>query len=80
MKSVILLRFLSLFTYFSPLTTIFLVLLGVYFVTYKLRRWRLETLLDKIPGPKPMPFIGNMLEIVTGYEGWYCFCFFFFEF
>lgn len=69
MKSVILLRILSLFTYFSPLTTIFLVLLCSYFVTYKLRRWRFETLIDKIPGPKPLPIIGNMLEITTGYEG-----------
>lgn len=69
MKSVILHRILSLFTYFSPVTTVFLMLLVVYYAAFKMRRQRLEKLLNKIPGPTPLPIIGNSLEISTGYDG-----------
>lgn len=75
MKSVILLRFLSLFTYFSPVTTVLLVLLTVYIVAFKWRRRRLEELIEKVPGPTAMPIIGNVLEISTGFDGNNnCFC------
>lgn len=69
MKSVIILRALSIFTYFSPLTTIFLVLLTVYFVAFKWRRRRMEKLINKVPGPWPTPIIGNMIEINSNYDG-----------
>lgn len=66
MKSVILLR---VFTYFSPLTTVLLSILIVYFVAFKWRRRRLEYLIEKIPGPAATPFIGNILEVSTGFDG-----------
>lgn len=69
MKSVLLLRVLGLFTYFSPLTTILLSVLFVYFVAFKWRRRRLEYLIEKLPGPTATPFIGNILEVATGFDG-----------
>lgn len=68
-KSVFLGNFLSIFTYFSPLTTILLTILTVYFVAFKWRRRRLEYLIEKLPGPMATPIIGNMLEVVTGFDG-----------
>lgn len=69
MKSVILQRALSIFTYFSPSTTLLLVLLTTYIVVFKLRRRRIEQLIGKVPGPIPMPIIGNLLEVSTGFDG-----------
>lgn len=68
MKSIILQRIFSLFTYYSPGTTALLVILTVYYVTFKLRRRRMESLLAKVPGPAPLPIIGNLLEISTGFD------------
>lgn len=69
MKSVILRCIFSLFTYFSPVTTILLVVLAVYYIAFKLRRRRLEELIEKVPGPTALPLIGNVLEISTGFDG-----------
>ena len=69
MKSVILQRVFSLFTYYSPGTTALLVILTIYFVVCKIRRRRIEYLMGKVPGPMPMPIVGNLLEVSTGFDG-----------
>lgn len=68
MKSGIVRLVLPLFTYFSPITTALLVICLGYYVLFKIRRRRVEYLIGKVPGPAPLPFIGNMLEIITGYD------------
>lgn len=73
LKSFLLTKILSMFTYFSPLTTIFLSLLTVYFVAFKWRRRRMEYLIEKLPGPVATPLLGNILEVSTGYDGSYKF-------
>lgn len=69
MNSVILRFVVSLFTYFSPVTTVLLTLLVTYYIAFKWRRRRMEDLLNKLPGPLALPIIGNALEISTGYDG-----------
>lgn len=69
MNSIILRFVVSLFTYFSPVTTVLLTLLVTYYIAFKWRRRRMEYLLDKLPGPLALPIIGNALEISTGYDG-----------
>lgn len=69
MKSVLLTRLSSILTYFSPITSLFIVVAVVYYVSFKLRRQRLEQLMAKIPGPVALPIIGNTLEINIGYDG-----------
>lgn len=73
MKSVLLTKFVSIFTYFSPVTTILLTILTVYFVAFKWRRRRMEYLLAKVPGPMAIPIFGNVLEISTGFDGVFTF-------
>lgn len=36
---------------------------------FRIRRRRLEYLINKVPGPAALPIIGNLLEIITGYDG-----------
>lgn len=69
MKSAIVQRILSIFTYFSPVTTLLLIALSTYFVICKIRRRRIEYLMGKVPGPHPLPIIGNILEVSTGFDG-----------
>lgn len=69
MKSVILQRIFSIVTYYSPVTTMLLILLTIYLVAMKLRRRRIEYLIGKVPGPHPLPIIGNMLEVSSGFDG-----------
>lgn len=68
MKSGIVRFVLQLFTIFSPITTALLVVCLGYYILFKIRRRRMEYLIGKVPGPAPLPIIGNVLEIITGYD------------
>lgn len=68
MKSGIVRFVLHLFTIFSPITTALLVICLGYYILFKIRRRRMEYLIGKVPGPAPLPIIGNVLEIITGYD------------
>lgn len=69
MTSALLRYILPPLTYFSPITTILLAIFLGYYIMFKIRRRRLEYLMGKLPGPAPLPIIGNLLEIITGYDG-----------
>lgn len=69
MQSIITQAVSPVLTYFSPVTTILLVVFVIYYVQFKLRRRRLEYLISKVPGPNPLPIIGNVLEVASGYDG-----------
>lgn len=56
--------FQKVFTYFSPITIIFTTLLTMWIINYNRKRARMVRLIDKIPGPPALPFIGEFLEIL----------------
>lgn len=57
------LRYLQLvFTYFSPLTLIVSTIVTVWLINYNRKRARLVNLIEKIPGPPALPFIGVLLK------------------
>ena len=57
-RSLILRYFQIVFTYFSPLTLILTSVLTIWLLNYNRKRSRLVRLIEKIPGPPALPFIG----------------------
>lgn len=53
--------FQKVFTYFSPITLIFTTLLTIWIINYNRKRARMVRLIEKIPGPPALPFIGECL-------------------
>lgn len=49
----------KVFTYFSPLTIIFTTLIAIWIINYNRKRARMVRLIEKIPGPPALPFIGK---------------------
>lgn len=49
----------KVFTYFSPLTIIFTTLISVWIHNYNRKRARMVRLIEKIPGPPALPFVGE---------------------
>lgn len=62
-RSFILRQFQKLFTYFSPVTLIIITLVTAWIVNYNRKRARMVNLIEKIPGPPALPFVGE--SIVT---------------
>lgn len=61
-----LLRYLQIvFTYFSPVTLIVTTVLTLWLLNYNRKRARLVHLIEKIPGPPALPFIGELVEFVN---------------
>jgi cytochrome P450 family 4 len=55
--------FQKVFTYFSPITLIFTTLVTMWIVNYNRKRARMVRLIDKIPGPPALPFIGEFVSV-----------------
>lgn len=52
------------FSYFSPLTLIVTTLITLWIVNYNRKRARMVNLIEKIPGPPALPFIGEWRLII----------------
>lgn len=69
MDKSLVLRYLQLvFTYFSPLTLIVTTAVTVWLIKYNRKRARLVHLIEKIPGPPALPFIGALLLLLLLYR------------
>lgn len=55
----------KVFTYFSPITLIFLTLITMWIINYNKKRARLVKLIEKIPGPPALPFIGEFFKKIS---------------
>lgn len=58
-KSFVLRAFQTVFSYFSPLTLIAAALIAIWIHNYNSKRSRMVKLINKIPGPPALPFIGE---------------------
>ena len=54
----------KVFTYFSPLTIIFATIITIWVLNYNRKRARMVRLIEKIPGPPALPFIGETTKII----------------
>ncbi|CRL07638.1 CLUMA_CG020602, isoform A [Clunio marinus] len=55
--------FQMIFTRFSPLTVLLTTTVTIWLINYNRRRSRLVRLIEKVPGPPALPFVGNAIEI-----------------
>lgn len=51
--------FQTVFTFFSPVTLVCTTLLTIWILNYNKKRSRMVNLIEKIPGPPALPFIGE---------------------
>lgn len=58
---------------YSPVTVFLTVAILIAVVIYNRRRSRLVRLIEKIPGPKPLPLLGNAVEMSVDHDGKYRF-------
>lgn len=55
--------------YVSPVTILFSLILTGMIVMYNSKRSRMVKLINKIPGPPALPFIGNTVECNVDHDG-----------
>lgn len=56
---------------YSPITVFLVAAIAIITVLYNRRRARLVRLIEKIPGPKAMPLLGNAVEMSVDHDGKY---------
>ncbi|XP_055382123.1 cytochrome P450 4c3 [Condylostylus longicornis] len=67
-RSVLLTGLGKILTSFSPITLILITTLTIFLITYNRRRARLVKLIEKIPGPAALPFLGNSVEMQVDHD------------
>lgn len=68
-QSVVSSKSVNFLTYFSPVTILFSLILTGIIVVYNSKRSRMVKLINKIPGPPALPFIGNTVECNVDHDG-----------
>uniref|UniRef100_A0A1B0A805 Cytochrome P450 n=1 Tax=Glossina pallidipes TaxID=7398 RepID=A0A1B0A805_GLOPL len=68
-ESVLLTKTVKFISGYSPITVFLTAALIVFLVIYNKRRARLVRLIDKIPGPSSLPFLGNAIELNVDHDG-----------
>lgn len=68
-QSVVSSKSVNFLTYFSPVTILFTLILSGILVVYNSKRSRMVKLINKIPGPPALPFIGNTVECNVEHDG-----------
>lgn len=63
-NSLIVRFFQKLFAYFSPVTLLVVTFITLWIVNYNRKRARMVRLIEKIPGPPALPFIGESQTIL----------------
>ncbi|KAG4068382.1 hypothetical protein HA402_007902 [Bradysia odoriphaga] len=61
-QSVVSSKSVNFLTYFSPVTILFSLIFSGMILIYNAKRSRMVKLINKIPGPPALPFIGNTVE------------------
>ncbi|XP_037943632.1 cytochrome P450 4c3-like [Teleopsis dalmanni] len=67
-ESVLLSKAVKLISGYSPVTIFLVAAITMFLVIYNKRRARMVKLIEKIPGPASMPFIGNSIEMNVDHD------------
>ncbi|KAL9892775.1 cytochrome P450 4c3 [Glossina fuscipes] len=67
-ESVLLTKTVKFISGYSPITVFLTAALIVFLVIYNKRRARLVRLIEKIPGPSSLPFLGNAIELNVDHD------------
>lgn len=70
-ESVLLTKVTKIVGEYSPITIILVGAVILFLVMYNKRRARMVQLIEKIPGPAALPFIGNSIEMNVDHDGKY---------
>lgn len=72
-ESVLLSKTVKFISGYSPITVFLSAVVIIFLVIYNKRRARLVRLIEKIPGPASLPFLGNAVEMNVDHDGTYFF-------
>ena len=70
-ESVLLSKTVKFISGYSPITVFLTAAVVIFLVIYNKRRARLVKLIEKIPGPASLPFLGNAIEMNVDHDGKY---------
>uniref|UniRef100_A0A1A9WU68 Cytochrome P450 n=1 Tax=Glossina brevipalpis TaxID=37001 RepID=A0A1A9WU68_9MUSC len=69
-ESVLLTKTVKFISGYSPVTVFLTAAFIIFLIIYNKRRARLVRLIEKIPGPSSLPFLGNAIELNVDHDVW----------